>query len=125
MVENVEIVWTLISLFGIIVSSVATIRSTEDLEALRAQGVNSIRQWVAQAARRREFFRLAVQTLFGLVGIIAMFRPPTPVPQESARWATIGLLICAQLIIVANTFFDLRYKQKLVAYIEELESNNS
>lgn len=107
-VSDIEIVWTLIALVGVSFAFFNLIEAIRDLEALKAIGDADGRRMIAWLTIRLETTRVVIQSIFILIGILAMTivdppdqrALPTKIIVVNAlfRWGLVvsALLICYQ-----------------------------
>jgi len=113
-VEATEVIWTLISLAGVVVSAWGFYLARGDIWALRLMGLNSSRLVVAKMGTRSAFTRVMVQAFFMASGILAMTRP-APLQAEFDPWrlVTIIFLFAAQIGTIISQIADIRDRTRL------------
>ena len=115
MIHLIEWVWTLVAGVGVISSVALWIQARQDVMFLLEKSFNGRRLIVARGHERREFVRGVTQALGLYVGIYAL---TTPNPTGSRIHAVTLCLVGMQVLIVANTVFDHRDRNRLRAYWE-------
>jgi hypothetical protein len=90
-VSDVEILWTLISLAGVIFGAFNLWAAWGDRHALVLSRIFNGRRTVANFAIRGEIARMYVQSVFFTIGVLAMFLPePPPVAHLPLQYVIFG-----------------------------------
>ena len=117
----ITLVWTLVALAGVVISTRALKEAKLDSQTLQDSGLNGPRRIVALAASRREQLRIIIQGLFAASGLIAWLTPP-PERLEAPRIFISFLLILAAVLTVANSYLDSQDRQRLMNHFKRKPS---
>lgn len=118
MYSFIEWVWTFIAGIGILASGWLYLQAREDVLFLLKNAYNGRRLIVARGHERREFIRAVIQGLGLYVGIYALSLPNPPGAQLNV--ATL-CLVGMQALVVTNTVFDARDRNRLAAYWKNVD----
>lgn len=100
-VSDIEILWTLIALGGM-GFGVYNIRDAWlDRKAIISKGTRNGRRRIATFAVRGEAARTYMQTIFALIGVLAMLLPEAPTPGLPIKLVIFGAVFRWGLITVA------------------------
>lgn len=77
-VSDIEILWTVVGATGVLFSAFNLRDAWIDRKAVIAAGVRNGRRLIASFSVRSEAARLAIQSIFVTVGILAVFTPEPP-----------------------------------------------
>lgn len=108
-VGDIEILFTVLALVGVVFSLINTIEAIRDWGAVRRAGIGNGRRMLAWTSALAEGIRLIIQSIFATLGILAMFIPEPP-PQLHQplllvvfgavfRW---GLILSSALLMVKS-----------------------
>lgn len=116
-VELVEIIWLVVAVVGLGVSSLGLRSALVSLRVTNRATDEGI--WmVARSAWDRERIRASVHGLFLVVGVLAAFRPPSSSSGPS-RAFLIGLLILIEALIVFESARDQQWRIRKMRYFAE------
>lgn len=116
-----ELLWTLVAIAGLVVSARSldeAMLTRWELDVARANGARRI---IARGNVRSEAMRLAIQAIYGLLGLLALVTPPanpqTPVSGYSLLVS--GGLILSSLLLNVKTVLAGRDRRRLIALLTE------
>jgi hypothetical protein len=118
-VSDIEVMWTLIAAVGLAFSLYNMREATSDAATLRERGIANGRRILATTNVLAESARLAKQTIFLLIGIVAMFLPEVA---NSADLPTVQMLagifikwglIVASLLTTFQSYLGFRARRLL------------
>lgn len=117
--SDIEIMWTLIALFGICFSIYNIREAFQDVKAIEENRVGNGRRIIARSSRLAEATRLIKQLIFFTIGVIAMTLPPTPstvhlslrieIFQNVITWG----LIVAAILTSYQSYLTLRVRRQI------------
>lgn len=117
-VSDIEIVWTLIALFGASFALYNWREASADLRALKVAGTKNGRLLLASTNRVMESIRVVVQTIFLTIGLLAMTIPDRPDARLDNRIEITAFLIrwgiiTASGLIAFKSFLAFRLRNEL------------
>jgi hypothetical protein len=109
-VADIEIVWTVIALFGLIFSLFNVREAFIDRKVLRIAGIKNGRKMIADYSLVSEMARASIQLIFLTIGLLAMTYPDPPDSVIDRPWNLVligivfrwGLIISALLISIKS-----------------------
>jgi hypothetical protein len=118
-ISDIEVVWTLIALFGLIFSVFNVREALIDRKVLKISGVKNGRKMIADYSLISESARATIQTIFLVVGILAMTLADA-IDSANAPWNVVligvvfrwGLILSASLISL-KSFLAWRLRKEL------------
>jgi hypothetical protein len=118
-ISDIEIAWVFIAIVGLFFSGWTCRESHKDVRALRASGIANGRMLIATTSRFQDAARVAIHSIFIVVGITAMFIPDAdvsalPLPMLIAGVAIRWGLIIAALLLVSQSYVANRLRRTLV-----------
>lgn len=114
----VEWAWTLIAAVGLVASLLAYRQARGDVLFLLNNSFNGRRLIIARGHERREALRVVVQGLGLYVGIYSLNLPDPP--DKRLSFAVLALMLM-QALVVANTIFDHRDRNRLADYWKNVD----
>jgi hypothetical protein len=129
-VSDIEILWVLIALVGMIFSLHNVSETRQDLAVLRYKNIRNGRWKIAVTGLRAEVGRFIIQSIYLAVGIYAMFFPDPPSMHESLRVAAFRFLfqwgfIVSSLILTLKSYWNYELRQELVEHGVKLEPHET
>lgn len=101
-ISDIEIMFGLIALFGLIFSLYNVREAQEDIGYLRERNIGNGRMKIAVFARRAEIARATIQSIFVMLAIMAMLFPDQPsLPNEPLKLVIYRFLFVWGLMISA------------------------
>lgn len=120
-VEDIEVLWTVIALAGLVYSVINFGEAHKDLQVIKARSIHNGRRIIARAALWSEGFRAIIQAIFFLTGVTVLFlpSPPTSYHQPTAQ-VVAGILIrwgfiVSSVLLTAKAYLARRVRQLLTA----------
>lgn len=120
-VSLVEVIWTLVSLFGLYFNMHVLIRAAGDFLSVKVRRINSIREYAATTTLQLFITLVIVQLMFVVDGILAM-----TVPSPNNRVQPLSYVITASFVIVSFVlallgFMQDRRRHNIVHMIRDVE----
>ena len=122
-VSDIEIFWTLIATLGLCFSFYTIREASGDWLTIRDSGIGNGRKLLARSTLLSEWGRAVVQSIFLVIGVLAMFTPEAPNASEGP-WYVVAIrvlitwgLISSSILISGNTalsFYTRRQLQRIV-----------
>lgn len=110
-----EIAWTFLALLGATLASAGLAAAIGDWRLVRRVGCNEATWVIARQNVRTEAFRLSKQLLFLLIGVVALFTPPSVQSANRELGALlITCLLLAEALMVAGTALDYLDRRRLL-----------
>lgn len=116
-VSVVEILWTAMSIAGIIVCGRGWGMASKVKRRLVESGLNGVRMLAANESIRQERMATLQQVAFLLTGIVAMSNPPNP---SSPNWWAPLIIGLALIFAAAAGIYKAVKRQSLQAKLEEI-----
>jgi len=101
-VEDIEVLWTLLALIGLIFSIYNTREALRDRTALIESRTNGDRLRIANSIIISEITRVIKQIIFLVIGVIALTLTAAPTTQMNIKQILIGVAIRWGLIIASG-----------------------
>lgn len=112
-VDALELIWTAISLIGLIAAARGVKDALRDRRILRESSTNSGLMLIASGDLRREALRMYVQGFFLLLGVIALLSPPSSAPRTTVGSILAVGFVAAAFCITVSTVLDRRLRSQL------------
>ena len=115
MIEPIEVVWTLLSLAGLVLHLAGIRAARYDMRALRLRSINGARLLIVRGHLIHHAVRALVKVAFIIVGVIGMNLPPMPPshPPQVAGGIIIIMLI-ANVALVGASLVDALHRRALI-----------
>lgn len=117
-VSDIEILWTLIAVVGMVYSLINFRESWLDWKLLRKIRGYDARRIVACSAMQAEGIRAAIQGFYITIGVYAMFIPETPTAHLPLRYVIFGALfrwgfVISSLLLTYKSYLGARLRKKV------------
>jgi hypothetical protein len=111
----VELIWTALTLIGVLVSTAMAALAIGDLRVANAAGCDEATRIIAWEHVRMESLRATKQGLFLIIGVAAILTPETA-RLEVALFSTFaaGVLLFVEALIVLGTLLDYHDRRRLL-----------
>jgi hypothetical protein len=118
-VGDIEIMWCLIALVGLVFSVFTANKAIGDRKALKLLGIGNGRKSIASYAIFAEVGRAAIQFIFLSIGITSLFLPQYDESQLPTAQLLAGILvrwglILSSLILTSKSYAAYRLRKRLV-----------
>lgn len=118
-ISDIEVVWVLIALVGVLFGIFNTTDAIEDREAVDRKKLANGRKLFADSAVYIEYMRLAVQIIFLVIGVAIMTIPDPPSTPQTVKIVVISAivrwgLISASAILLAKSIYTYFVRKQLL-----------
>lgn len=108
-VEDIELLWTIIAFVGLVFSLINFADAYKDCKYLAARGITNGRILVAKTNLWTEGMRGAIQTIFLVIGVLALMIESPPQTKLTTAQFLIGIvirwgIITASLLLTIKTY---------------------
>lgn len=122
-ISLVEIIWTFICTLGLFFNFRVLMRASGDLQFVKTQKINSIREYAALTTMSMFVALVVVQLVFVIDGCLAMTLPsPGGKPQPLSYIITASFVLCSCILALLGFIQDTR-RRYIITMIEENESD--
>lgn len=107
-VSDIEILWVIIALIGLLFSVVNGVDAFRDKTALTEKGISNGRAKIAKVQEFQEWGRAVFQMIAGSIGLVAMLLPAPPnvhlplkqaIAEQLVQW---GLIACSAIVTLQS-----------------------
>lgn len=129
-VSDIEILWTLISLIGLLFSFYNIKESRQDLAVLRERHIRNGRWRIAVTALRAELGRAIIQGINVTIGIFAMTFPEPPSAAEPLKVQVFRFIfqwgfILSSFILTLKSYWNFSLRRELIEHGIKLEPHET